>query len=163
MIRAERAGDDLAIAALVTEAFETAPNRSGTEAEIVERLREAGALTLSLISEQDGRIAGHIGISPVTIDGEDCGWFGLGPVAVLPEYQGQGIGGRLIEAGLDQLRGAGAHGIVLLGDPAYYRRFGFNSEARLILPGVPPEYFQALGLGGEEAEGQVAYHPAFSC
>ena len=162
MIRAERAGDEHAIAALITETFATAPHSSGTEAKIVEDLRAAGALTVSLVAEQDGRIVGHIAFSPVTVAGEDRGWFGLGPVAVLPKHQAKGIGSALIEAGLAQLRDLGATGCVLLGDPAYYRRFGFGADPRLTFEGPPPEYFQALRLGDDAAEGEVAYQPAFA-
>ena len=162
MIRAAREGDEPAIAALITEAFATAAHSSGTEASIVEGLRQAGALALSLVAEQDGRVLGYVAFSPVTIAGEDRGWFGLGPVAVLPRFQQGGIGGALIEAGLSELRRSKAKGCVLLGDPAYYGRFGFQADPRLVLPGVPAEYFQALRLADEEAEGEVAYHPAFS-
>ena len=162
MIRRERVGDEPAIAALITEAFTTAPHLSGTEADIVERLRAGDALALSLVAEDQDRIVGHIAFSPVTIDDERRGWFGLAPVAVLPDHQGKGIGVALIEAGLAQLRATGARGCVLLGEPAYYQRFGFRADPRLVLPGVPAEYFLALRLSDEEAEGVVAYDPAFA-
>ena len=147
---------------MITKAFAAALHSSGTEANIVEGLRKGGALTLSLVAEQDGRIVGHIAFSPVTITGEDRGWYGLGPVAVLPEHQGEGIGAALVEAGLAQLRALRARGCVLLGDPAYYQRFGFRADPRLVLPGIPAEYFQTVRLSDDEAEGEVAYHPAFS-
>jgi putative acetyltransferase len=161
VIRAERTGDEPVIAALITEAFATAPHADGTEAEIVESLRAAHALTVSLVAERDGELVGHVSFSPVTIGGEDSGWFGLGPVAVLPDHQGQGIGRKLIEAGLKELRERLASGCVVLGEPDYYGRFGFRADPRLTFPGPPPEYFQALRWSDEAAEGQVAYHPAF--
>ena len=161
-IRAERPGDEAAISRLITEAFAPAPHSNGTEARIVDHLRSAGALTVSLVAELDDRLAGHVALSPVTIAGSDRGWFGLGPIAVLPEYQGQGIGAALIEAGLAELRRHGAKGCVLLGDPGYYRRFGFRADPRLTLPDVPPEYFQAVRWSDNQAEGEAAYHPAFS-
>ena len=99
--------------------------------------------------------------SPVTIDGQDRGWFGLGPVAVEPKQQGIGIGSKLIRTGLARLRAAGANGCVVLGEPDYYRRFGFRADGRLIYPGPLPQYFQALAFGADVPSGIVAYHPAF--
>ena len=122
-IRAEEAGDEPAIAALITKTFATAPHSDGTEADIVDALRTAGALTISLVAEVDGKLVGHVAFSPVTIGGENRGCFGLGPVAVLPERQGQGIGSALIQAGLEELRDKGACGCVVLGEPSYYSRF----------------------------------------
>ena len=160
-IRAELPGDEAAIAALITEAFATAPHSSGTEAEIVEGLRSADALTLSFVVEHEGELVGHAAFSPIAISGTGRGWFGLGPIAVRPDHQSRGVGAKLIEAGLTQLRGQGASGCVVLGDPAYYCRFGFRADPRLTFPGPPPEYFQALRWSDEAAEGEVAYHPAF--
>lgn len=162
IVRDELPQDPVAIAALIREAFASARNASGTEANIVEGLRAVGALTVSLVAEEDDRLVGHIAFSPVTIAGEDRGWYGLGPVAVHPAHQGKDIGAELISAGLAQLRESGATGCVLLGDPAYYERFGFMHDPRLILPSVPTEYFLALRLSDDEAEGEVAYHPAFA-
>lgn len=99
--------------------------------------------------------------SPVTIDGQDRGWFGLGPVAVELKQQGIGIGSKLIRTGLARLRAAGANGCVVLGEPDYYRRFGFRADGRLIYPGPLPQYFQALAFGADVPSGIVAYHPAF--
>lgn len=86
--------------------------------EIVDALRAAKALTLSLVAEEDGQVLGHVAFSPVQIGGEDKGWYGLGPVSVSPDRQGEGIGGKLIREGLALLRAAGAKGCVLLGIPA---------------------------------------------
>jgi putative acetyltransferase len=160
-IRAERAGDEPAISRLVTAAFAVAEHSDGTEASIVDRLRKAGALTKSLVAEEDGCIVGHIAFSPVTIDGRVVGWFGLGPVAVQPQRQGDGIGSALIRDGLEQLKQSGAAGCVLVGAPTYYGRFGFAADDSLIYPGLPAEYFQALSFTGEMPRGTVAYHPAF--
>lgn len=160
-IRTERPGDELRIAEVIESAFLHAKHRDGTEAQIVERLREAGALTLSLIAVEDGIILGHAAFSPVTIDGDNHGWFGLGPVAVLPERQGHGIGSVLVREGLGRLRQGGAAGCVLVGEPEYYSRFGFSADDRLSFPGLPPEYFQALSFDGEVPTGTVSYHPAF--
>ena len=160
-IRRERLEDKEAIAALVKAAFASAEHSSGTEAQIVERLRAAGALTLSLVAEDGGEIVGHAAFSPVALDGKSTGWFGLGPVAVRPDRQRQGIGDALISEGLGQLVAYGAAGCVVLGEPAYYGRFGFTTDERLRYPGPPPEYFQALAFGGAIPSGTVAYHPAF--
>jgi putative acetyltransferase len=160
-IRSESPADRAGIRDLVTAAFAGAPHGSGTEAAIVEALRDAGMLTISLVAEEDGAVVGHVAFSPVRIEGAAVGWFGLGPVAVRPERQGEGIGRQLIDEGLRQLRERGAEGCVVLGDPAYYRRFGFTSDPALCYPGAPSEYFQRLGFGGPIPSGTVVYHEAF--
>lgn len=160
-IRPETAADAPAIAALTTAAFAGAPHASGTEAAIVAALRAAGALSLSLVAVEAGRIIGHVAFSPVRIDGRDRGWFGLGPISVAPDRQGRGIGAALIREGLARLRECGAGGCVLLGDPGYYTRFGFVADPGLRLPEVPPHYFLRLVLAGPPPVGSVAYHPGF--
>ena len=161
-IRPERPGDEAAIAEVIEAAFALAEHRDGTEAQIVERLREDAALTLSLVAVDDGTIVGHVAFSPVTIDGADHKWFGLGPVAVQPNQQGKGLGSWLIRDGLDRLLEIGAAGCVLVGEPEYYARFGFQSDEGLVYPGLPPEYFQALSFSGDLPAGTVAYHSAFA-
>ncbi len=161
MIREENPADVSAIGATITAAFETAPHSDGTESTIVERLRAEKALTVSLVAEEDGVLVGHIAFSPVRINGSATGWYGLGPLAVRPDRQRQGTGSRLVEAGLDAIIRLGARGCVVLGDPAYYARFGFANEAALLLPGVPAEYFQCLRFDGDDQQGTVSYHAAF--
>ncbi len=161
-IRPERAEEAAAVAALTTAAFADAPHTSGTEAGIVDGLRRAGALTLSLVAVEDGEVLGHVAFSPVRIDGRDAGWFGLGPVSVRPGRRRAGIGRDLIARGLSDLRVRGALGCVVLGDPAYYGRFGFEADPRLHYPGVPAWAFQRLAFGGQVPTGEVAYHAAFS-
>jgi putative acetyltransferase len=100
-------------------------------------------------------------LSPIKVDGADVGWFGLGPVAVRPDLQGRGIGRALVDGVLGRARSMGAAGCVVLGDPAYYARFGFRPFDGLHYPGPPAEYFQALTFRGEPPSGTVAYHPAF--
>lgn len=160
-IRPERPGDESAIAALVTAAFAGTEHSDGTEGQIVERLRADDALSLSLVAVDGDELVGHIAFSTVAIDGVDKDWFGLGPVAVRPDRQGGGIGSQLIRKGLDLIRRHGAAGCVLVGEPAYYGRFGFRADARLAYPGIPAEYFQALSFGGDTPRGTVAYQPAF--
>jgi len=161
-IRAEHPGDEHAIHEVTAAAFHAAPHTSHTEQFIVRELRRAGALTVSLVAETDGRVVGHVAISPVTIDGTACGWFGLGPLSVLPGRQGAGIGSRLVREALARLRAAGARGCVLVGEPAYYGRFGFRAEPALVLPDVPAEYFQAVSFVHDLPRGDVAFHPAFA-
>lgn len=162
-IRLEREGDEADIAALTTAAFREAPHKSGTEAAIVERLRLHGDLALSLVVEDaDGAIAGHVAFSPVTISDGTPGGFGLGPVSVAPMNQRAGIGTALIRDGLKRLKDSGAGGCVVLGEPAYYGRFGFRHDPKLVFPGPPAEYFQALRFCGFEPTGTVAYAPAFA-
>ena len=161
IIRPEIAEDAAAIRAVTAAAFKDAPYSNGTEADLVDALRDAGALALSLVAEKQGRVVGHVAFSPVTINGEAGHWFGLGPVSVEPAEQRRGIGQALIRGGLERLRAEGAEGCVLLGDPAYYRRFGFVSDPKLRYGEAPPEYFQRLNFTGAEPEGEVAYHAGF--
>lgn len=161
-LRAERPGDETAISAVTEAAFTGHPHSDGSEVGIVERLRLAGALTVSLVAEHDGQIVGHAAFSPVTIADGTPGWFGLGPVSVVPERQREGIGSALIRAGLEQLRQAGAAGCVVLGDPAYYGRFGYAHDPALIYPCPMPEAFQQQRFSGPVPKGAVAYHAAFA-
>lgn len=161
-IRDERAEDAQAIGRVTDAAFKLNSHASGTEAAIIVALREAGALAVSLVATRDAEVVGHVAISPVTIDGHDLGWFGLGPVSVKPELHGQGIGAALIREGLSRLRQAGAAGCVLLGDPGYYRRFGFETDPGLCYDGAPAEYFMSLSLRGSKPSGTVAFHDGFA-
>src|SRR5690606_24838883 len=159
-IREATRGDVMAIRQVIERAFASALHASGTEAAIVDGLRGAGKLALSLVAMDGAEIVGHVAFSPVAIGGHR-GWFGLGPVAVLPRLQRHGIGSALVREGLDRLQLAGASGCVVLGEPGYYRRFGFRHEAALRLAGVPAEYFMALPLAGTIPAGDVRYHAAF--
>ena len=138
----------------------------GNCAALVRALRAANELTLSIVAEEHGRVVGHVALSPVTITHEHRrkteGWYGLGPISVLPPRQGRGIGSRLMEQALSELRAMQAAGCVLLGDPTYYTRFGFQAHAGLQLPGVPPGYFMALALHGTVPEGIAHYSDAFN-
>ncbi|WP_322092423.1 GNAT family N-acetyltransferase [Paraburkholderia bannensis] len=161
LIRGEMAADIPAIHALTEAAFLHAPHTSHTEQFIVDALRAAGELAVSLVAEDRGELVGHVALSPVTLSDGSTGWFGLGPISVAPARQREGIGGRLIERALDALRARQAAGCVLLGDPDYYRRFGFTPEPTLVLPGVPAEYFQAIALNGSVPTATVQYSDAF--
>ena len=161
-MNASAVGDTATICDITTAAFAPMAYSSQTEAEIVEALRGAGALTISLVAVDDGIVIGHVAFSPVTIDGRELRWYGLGPVSVRPDRQNAGIGGKLIRQGLSQLRAMGAMGCVVLGDPGYYKRFGFENDEALIFEGVPAEYFMRLKLDGPLPAGKVNYHEGFN-
>jgi len=98
----------------------------------------------------------------VTIDVENKGWYGLGPVSVLPEFQGQGIGSKLIKAGLSLIREKGAQGCVLEGSPEYYQKFGFKTYPGLVYAGAPePRCFMALPFHENVPQGKVEFDKAF--
>ena len=166
-IRSETAADVQAIAELTQQAFASAAHSDGNEQAIIAALRAAGALALSLVAEIDGAIVGHIALSPVQISDGSTGWYGLGPVSVLPARQGQGIGSQLMRNALTWLQQQRAAGCVVLGEPAYYHRFGFRAQPELVLPGVPAAYFMAQHFSGSGsgsgpmAQGIVRYHSAF--
>ncbi|WP_255469229.1 GNAT family N-acetyltransferase [Achromobacter sp. UMC46] len=160
-IRNERSEDIERIFKLTAAAFEQEKHSSHTEQFIIDALRQAGQLTVSLVAVENDEIVGHVAISPVTLSSGTAGWYGLGPISVLPRRQGQGIGSSLMKAALAELQDQGAAGCVVLGDPGYYGRFGFKAYAGLELPGVPQEYFQALSFGGDLPADTVQYHESF--
>lgn len=160
-IRNEQPQDIEAISRLTEAAFRNEEYSSHTEHFIVNALRRTGQLSISLVAAEHDEILGHVAISPVSISSGVTGWYGLGPISVRPDRQGKGIGSALMRAALQQLRQQGAAGCVVLGDPAYYGRFGFKAHPGLELPDVPPEYFQALSFTGELPVGVVKYATAF--
>ena len=161
LIRNETTSDHAAITEVTAAAFESLEISSHTEQFIVEALRSANALTISLVAEVDGAVVGHIAFSPITISDGTDNWYGLGPVSVLPGFQRQGIGKALIREGLSRLKDVGAKGCCLVGHPDYYRKFGFENTTRLVLEGVPSDVFFALSLDGSIPQGNVAFHDAF--
>lgn len=158
-IRPERAGDERAIHRLTLAAFEPMSYSDGTEAAALDALRRDGDLTLSLVALDGDEIVGHVAFSPVTVDGSHDGWYGLGPVAVRPGRQRTGIGTALIEEGLARLRARGARGCALIGDPSYYRRFGFRGEGALRYRDVSARYVQWLAFDGSIPEGRLRFSP----
>ncbi len=162
VIRQESPSDVAAIHAVTVAAFLNAPHTAHTEQFIVDALRKAGALAISFVAEEAGEVVGHVAVSPVSISDGSAGWYGLGPISVRPELQRKGIGSLLMQAALRLLRERGAAGCVLVGDPLYYSRFGFKPESVLVLPDVPPEYFQALPFDPSLPRGVVTFHEAFS-
>ena len=158
----ETAADVAAIRAITISAFLHAPHTSHTEQFIVDALRKAGQLTVSLVAKAESTVIGHVAISPVSLSDGATGWYGLGPISVAPEYQRRGIGSRLMCEALRVLREHAASGCVLLGEPRYYKRFGFRVDPNLSLPDVPLGYFQAISFDASRPRGVVSYHAAFN-
>lgn len=161
MIRKETPSDIEAITQVTISAFNTLPISNHTEQFIIQALRTAGALTLSLVAEIDEQVVGHIAFSPITISDGSEGWYGLGPVSVLPMHQKQGIGTSLINEGLSLLKDMGSQGCALVGDPNYYKRFGFRNVPELIHEGVPQEVFLVLPFTEKIPRGIVVFHESF--
>ena len=161
IIRKEIPSDIEAITQITIAAFKTLPISNQTEQYIIKALRGAGALALSLVAEMDGQIAGHIAFSPITISSGAKDWYGLGPISVLPGCQRQGIGKALVNEGLSLLKEMGGRGCALVGDPNYYKRFGFQNFPELIYEGVPQEFFLALPFTGKVPEGIAVFHKGF--
>lgn len=161
IIRPEQAGDIAAIEAVTRTAFLEAPHSSHTEHWIVNALRRNGKLSVSLVAASDAIIIGHVALSPVVIADGTVDWYGLGPISVVPAWQGKGVGSQLMHAAVAALRAMDAGGCVLLGEPAFYGRFGFVADAGPCYPGIPAEYFQALCLRGPMPRGEVRYDAAF--
>ncbi|MGF1630555.1 MAG: GNAT family N-acetyltransferase [Kiloniellaceae bacterium] len=163
-IRGEVAADTPTIAAVVTEAFGQV-----SEAELIAALRAAGALNISLVAETgEGSLVGHVAFSPVTVEGAGADrLFGLAPLAVAGAWQGRGVGSALVEAGLALARALGGDLAVVLGEPAYYRRFGFRPAAGWGIAWehvAPLEAFMALELrpgAGAAWRGRLRFHSAF--
>ena len=159
MIRYARANDHPAIEAVVAAAFGRAD-----EAELVARLRDDGDVIFELVAEENGAVSGHILFSRLWAD--RSGLFGaLAPLAVRPEGQRAGVGSALVRASLDSAREFGCHGVLVLGDPAYYGRFGFSAQAAVDVrsPFTGLAAFQGLALESAAFDGPltVAYPSAF--
>jgi putative acetyltransferase len=161
VIRSETDADVSVIGEVTVAAFKTLEISNHTEQFIIEALRAAQALAVSLVAEMDGRVVGHIAFSPVTVSDGARDWYGLGPVSVLPAYQRQGIGRALIREGLSQLKDMNAQGCCLVGHPDYYRKFGFKNITGFVHEGVPQEVFFALSFDGRYPQGTVAFHEGF--
>ena len=161
IIRKETLADIETITEVTIAAFKTLPISNHTEQFIINALRDANALTISLVAEIDARVVGHIAFSPVIISDGTKDWHGLGPVSVLPDYQKQGIGKSLINEGLSLLKDMGGKGCALVGDPNYYKRFRFKNYPELIHDGVPQEVFLALPFNEKVPQGTIAFHEGF--
>ena len=161
IIRDETDADVMAITEVTVAAFKSLEISGHTEQFIIDALRAAHALSISLVAEIDGRVIGHIAFSPLTISDGTQKWYGLGPVSVLPEFQRQGIGKALIQEGLSRLKDINARGCCLVGHPDYYRKFGFKNVSDVVCEGVPQEVFFALSFDAHIPHGEVTFHEAF--
>jgi putative acetyltransferase len=163
IIRDERPVDVDSIRAVNLAAFETS-----TEADLVDALRRRATPLISLVAEDGANVVGHILFSPVTLASEPgLTLMGLAPMAVVPSRQRQGVGSSLVREGLDRCRQVNAAGVVVLGHPEYYPRFGFLPAARLFLRceyDVPEEVFMVRELREGALcglSGTIRYHPVF--
>ena len=161
ILRKETVSDIEAITEVTIAAFKNHPISNQTEQFIINALRDADALTVSLVAEIDGRVVGHIAFSRVIISDGTKDWYGLGTVSVLPEYQKQGIGKSLINEGLSSLKELGGQGCALVGDPNFYIRFGFKNYPELVHEGVPQEVFMALPFNEKVPQGTAVFHEGF--
>ena len=120
------------------------------EAIIIEKLTEAELVTASLVAVSQGRVVGHVLFSElaVEVDGRNICAVALAPLAVAPDFRDRGVGKRLVEAGIAEMRNAGIEAIIVLGHPHYYRRFGFSNEAieHIASPFSGNEAFMGLEL-----------------
>jgi putative acetyltransferase len=160
-VRKERATDIDAISRLTEAAFQDHPHSNHTEQFIINALRRCDRLTISPVAVDGGAILGRVALSPVSISSGVSGWYGLGPISTLPSRQREGIGSMLIDSALAELKRIGAAGCVVLGEPGFYRRFGFEARPGLDLRDAPAEYFQAISFDAEPATGSVRYDEAF--
>ena len=160
-IRPEVEADHPVIHDLTRRAFAPMPFAAGDEPDLIDALRRLGALSLSLVAELDGRVVGHVALSPVTHESGAEGWFGLGPISAEPALQRQGVGGALIVEAKSWLAARGAAGCILTGDPGYYPRHGFLPAPQHAPEAEPAEYFMVLSLAGEIPPGRFRFHPAF--
>jgi putative acetyltransferase len=165
VVRPERGHDHPAVRAIHARAF-----GREDEARLVDRLRGAVDPQVSLVALIDGRVVGHIFLAPVAIRGEggETDAFALAPLGVDPDFQNRGVGSALVRAGLEAAGDLGERVIFVLGEPAFYGRFGFEpaSGRGLRFPSpVPEEAFMVLELEAgalEGRRGEVIYPAAFS-
>lgn len=161
IIRNETVSDIEAISEITIAAFRTLAISNHTEQFVINALRDANVLTISLVAEVDGKVVGHIAFSPIAISDGSLNWYGLGPISVLPKYQKQGIGKALVNKGLSLLKDMGGQGCALVGDPNYYKRFGFKNIPDLIHEGIPQEVFLVLPFDDKIPQGTVVFHKGF--
>ena len=161
ILREETTADIDAITEVTIAAFKNLPVSNQTEQFIIKALRSADALTISLVAVVDERVVGHIAFSPVAMSDGTKDWYGLGPISVLPECQKQGIGKALLNEGLSMLKTMGGQGCALVGDPDYYKRFGFKNFPELVHEGIPQEVFLALPFNVKVPQGTIEFHESF--
>lgn len=153
-VRRERQGDEAQIYEVNYQAF-----GRKEEAEVVNVLRSSCPEGVSLVAEEEGKIVGHMLFTPTIIEGEGTSLVGTGlaPLAVLPRYQGKGVGSALVRAGLDEMRTAGEPFVVVVGHPGYYPKFGFERASkygiRCEYGEVPDEAFMIIVFDEKRMQG----------
>ena len=160
-LRTEVPGDVDTIRDVIASAFVDHPHSRHTEGQVVDALRRAGALVLSVVAYRRGQMVGHVAFSPVHIAGGAQGWCCLAPLSVLPGQQGARVGSALVWHGLRTLRQQGAAGVVVFGEPAYFGRFGFRSTPALRLAAARPDCFLVRPFHRVIPMGTVQLHEAF--
>ena len=160
-IRREQPEDHQSIYQLTADAFAPMPYSDGSEPDIIDALRTAGNLTLSLVAIKSETLVGHVAFSPVRIGESTHSWYGLGPVSVRPDLQRSGIGTALINKGLHILEEMNAAGCALIGDPNYYCRFGFVSDGSIQYQGVSDEIVQWKNFSKQRPAGSLIFCPEF--
>ena len=169
-IRTRQAGDAIDIRNVIAEAFDTSDHGHNGEADLVDQIHASGNDMVSLVALDRTNVLGHVLFSPAQITGESgvVHGVGLAPVSVSPSVQRQGIGSALINDGLKQLRAMQADFAVVIGDPAYYQRFGFipasQHELTHDFDGIPQEFLMVQSLREDSSQipaGTVRYCEQF--
>jgi len=161
LLRPEKSADFSAIYALTKAAFAPMPFAAGNEQDLINTLRDEGALSLSLVAEYQEQVIAHIAFSIATTKDESTHWYGLGPVSVAPHLQRQGIGSKLILHGLALLRQRNADGCILVGNAEYYKRFGFQLAPQLCPNGEPKDHYMILPMSQNIPTSAIHFHPLF--
>lgn len=161
LIRPETPADRRAIHDLTQAAFAPKAFSDGTEGPIIDAMRDAGDLTLSIVAADAGALVGHVAFSPASISETAGDWYGLGPISVREDRQGNGIGRALVEAGIAVLTDRGAAGCVLTGNPNIYQRLGFQCDGNLHHAGTEDRHVHWRVIKGPAPKGQLHFAPAF--
>lgn len=160
-IREERAGDEDAIREMTVRAFDGHPYSEGDEASVIDGLRADGDLVLSLVAVEHEVVIAQVSYSTARLSNGEAGWMVIGPIAVAPARQGEGIGRALMDAGEAAMRAMGAKGITVLGDPQLYGKFGYRQHTPMKLEGELGEYLQVKSFGAAIPAAKISYAPAF--
>lgn len=167
-VRPERESDDAEIAAVTRAAFASVDGAGEAEVALIEALRSRGKAVVSLVATDDERVVGHVLFSEITVETDNpVRVLGLAPLGVYPDVQGRGLGSALVNRGLQECRSAGYDAVVVLGNPAYYGRFGFEKASRYGLTNRygADEGFMVLALRSgalERLTGIAMYEPEFA-
>ena len=161
IVRHEISSDFADIGRITELAFRDRPYAAGDEQKVIERLRASEALVLSLVAIEAGELIGHIAFSPAELSDGSQPWFALGPVSVVPDQQGKGVGSTLIRKGLGGIRSLGALGCILTGNPAYYHRFGFELTPEHVPSNESEDYFMLKMMGNQQPAGRFSFHRGF--